>query len=236
MSVTPPQPDLAALPRAELDAMRAAGAEARRCMTALNRVGYNLVGEVLKGQGQFVKLTHYPKGDVYDGESHSQYYYHAHRDGEHGHFHCFLRAKGMPDGVAPVPDADSRDWPRGDQALAHLVAISMDRFGTPIGLFTTNQWVTAETWYAAPDMLRMLDRFSVEHAFPSWPTNLWLTAMFRLFRPQIAALITARDDAFATHAAQCTGDPYADRAFETISECAIDIDAQIAAIDAALES
>lgn len=234
MTVILPDPDLTALDHTQLQTMKAAGFEVRRCMTALDKVGYNLVGEVLKGQGQFVRLEHYPKGDVYDRDSHCQYYYHAHRDGEHGHFHCFLRAAGMPDGVAPVPEASSRDWPTGDKALAHLVAISMDRFGVPQGLFTTNQWVTGETWYPAADLLRMIDRFSVDHAFPSWPTNLWLTAMFRLFRPQITALITTRDTAFAAHANQSQADPFDDRNFETITECSIDIDRQMAAIDAAL--
>lgn len=234
MTVILPDPDLTALSRAQLLTMQAAGMEARRCMSALDKVSYNLVGEVLKGQGQFVRLEHYPKGDVYDRDSHSQYYYHAHRDAEHGHFHCFLRAAGMPDGVAPVPEARTHDWPKGDKALAHLVAISMDRFGKPLRMFTTNQWVTGETWYPASDMLRMIDRFSVDHAFPSWPTNLWLTAMFRLFQPQIVALIAARDTAFAEHAARSDGDPFEDRGFETISECAISIDAQMQAIEAAL--
>ena len=234
MTTLLPPPDLSALPRDQLRTMQVAGHEARRCMAALEKVGFNLVGEVLKGQGQFVRLTHYPKGDVYDRDSHSQYYYHAHRDGEHGHFHCFLRVSGMPDGVAPVPEAQTHDWPKGETALAHLVAISMDRYGRPLRMFTTNQWVTGETWYPAADMVRMVDRFSVDHAFPSWPTNLWLSAMFRLFQPQILALITARDTAFAEHAAHCEGDPFEDRGFETISECAINIDAQMQAIEAAL--
>ncbi|MCH7600783.1 MAG: hypothetical protein IH973_13595, partial [Myxococcales bacterium] len=36
-----------------------------------------------------VEWDHYPKGDIYDHGSHSQYFYHAHptelRGGEHGH-------------------------------------------------------------------------------------------------------------------------------------------------------
>lgn len=72
--------------------MQAAGQEVAECLRVLRKVNLNVVGEVLKGQGQFVKLTHYPQGDVFDRETHAQYYYHAHRDGEHGHFHLFLRA------------------------------------------------------------------------------------------------------------------------------------------------
>lgn len=230
-----PDPDLTALPRAELQAMQAAGAEVRECVRVLRKAKLNVVGEVLKGQGQFVKLTHYPKGDVYDRDTHSQYYYHAHRQGEHGHFHLFLRAKGMPAGCAPIPEAAMRDWPSGDKALSHLVAISMDKFGTPTGLFTTNRWVTADTWYPASDVIRMLPHFAIDHAAPSWPTNRWLTAMVVLFRPQIAALVQARDEALAARrAAHPDRDVFEDRDFEVLSETAIDVDAQIKAVDRAL--
>jgi len=227
--------DLSGLSRQELLAMQSAGHEVTECLRVLRKVNLNVVGEVLKGQGQFVRLTHYPQGDVYDRETHAQYYYHAHRDGEHGHFHLFLRAKGMPAGCAPVPDAAGRDWPAGDQALSHLVAISMDRFGAPTGLFTTNRWVTAETWYPAADVLRMLPHFAVDHAWPSWPTNRWLTAMVRLFRPQITALMQERDIALAVQRkARPDRDVFEDRAVEVLSETAISIDDQIRAVAQAL--
>lgn len=230
-----PAPDLSRLDRAALETMGAAAAEITECSRVLKKAGLNPVGEVLKGQGKFVKMGHYPKGDVFDRETQSQYYYHAHRDGEHGHFHCFLRAPGMPEGVAPVPEAEGRDWPSGDKALAHLVAVSMDRFGVPIRLFTTNQWVTGETWYPAADVIRMLPRFAIDHAHPSWPTNRWLSALLRLFRPQIEALIEARDAALAAHrAAHPDTDPFANRSLETLSETAIDVVAQQAAVQSAL--
>jgi len=229
------EPDLARLDRPALEAMAAAGAEVAECMRVLKKAGLNPVGEVLKGQGQFVKMGHYPKGDVFDRETQSQYYYHAHRDGEHGHFHCFLRAPGMPEGVAPVPEAEGRDWPAGEKALAHLVAVSMDRFGAPIRMFTTNQWVTGETWYPGPDVVRMLERFTIDHASPNWATNRWLTAMLRLFRPQIEALVEARDAALADHRAiDPEADPFTDRTLETLSEVAIDVEVQRDAVREAL--
>lgn len=227
--------DLTKISREELLAMQAAGREVADCMRVLRKVNLNIVGEVLKGQGQFVRLTHYPQGDVYDRETHAQYYYHAHRSGEHGHFHLFLRAKGMPSGCAPVPEAADRDWPAGDQALSHLVAISMDKFGAPTGLFTTNRWVTAETWYPGADVIRMLPHFAIDHAYPSWPTNRWLSAMVRLFQPQIAALVDARDSALAARRkAHPDRDVFEDREFEVLSETAIDIEAQRQAISQAL--
>lgn len=227
--------DMAQLTRKDLLAMQSAGQEVTECLRVLRKVNLNIVGEVLKGQGQFVRLTHYPQGDVYDRESHAQYYYHAHRNGEHGHFHLFLRAKGMPNGCAPIPEAAGRDWPAGDQALSHLIAISMDKFGAPTGLFTTNRWVTAETWYPGTDVIRMLPHFAIDHAWPSWPTNRWLTAMVRLFQPQIAELVTARDTALAARrAAHPDRDVFEDRDFEVLSEISIDIDAQMHAITQAL--
>jgi hypothetical protein len=221
-------PDLASLPRASLEAMRAAGEEVRECHRVLLKGGLNVSGEVLRGQGQFVKLQHYPKGDVYDRDSHSQYYYHAHRDAEHGHFHTFMRAKGMPAGVTPVPDEAGQNRPQSDEALAHIVAISMDKFGMPIRLFTTNRWVTGETMYPADDVIRMIEGFRIDHANPSWPTNRWITAMLRLFRPQIETLLHARDAILARRRTEITGDVYEDRALETISELPISVDAQLA--------
>ncbi|MDD7969641.1 DUF6969 family protein [Roseinatronobacter alkalisoli] len=128
------------------------------------------------------------------------------------------------------------DWPAGDQALSHLVALSMDRFGTPTGLFTTNRWVTAETWYPGADVIRMLPHFAIDHAYPSWPTNRWLTAMVRLFHPQIAQLIHARDAALAARRkAHPDRDVFEDREFEVLSETTMDVAAQMKAIAQALD-
>ena len=61
---------------------------------------------------------------------------------------------------------------RGDK-ISHLVAISMDKWGLPIGLFTTNRWVTAENWYEAADVVAMLDCFDIDlmPAPPGLPTD-----------------------------------------------------------------
>lgn len=217
--------------------MRRAGEEIRECYRVLEKGGLNVVGEILRGQGAFVEFEHYPADDVFDADSHAQYYYHAHRGaaGEHGHFHTFLRAPGMPAGVAPVPYAGAEPWPAGEAALSHLVAIAMDDYGYPIGLFTVNRWVTGDAWYAAADVIRMLDFFAIDHANPSWPANRWITAMLRLFRPQIEALILARDAAVAEWARVHPGeDVFEDRALEITSQIAISVEEQIAAVEAAL--
>ncbi len=220
-----------------LETMRAAGDEILECYRVLGKAGLNIVGELLKGQGTFYEYDHYPKGDIYDEEYGSQYYYHAHREdqGEHGHFHTFLRAGAIPDGVEPVPYDGDEPWPTGDEALSHLICISMDQRGFPIGLFATNRWVTAEAWYRCADVIDMVDRFRIDHANPSWPTNRWITAMMTLFRPQIAALLEHRDAVVEAWAGDHPGvDVYEDRALEVTGWLGISVDDQLAAVRGAL--
>jgi len=225
----------------ELRAMLAAGERVLECMRVLGNTSDNIVGELLRESDSFFEWTHYPEGDVYDPRSHAQYYYHAHpkdeRPGEHGHFHTFLRPKGMPAGIAPAPLPDFVPPEGANDALSHLVAISMDRRGNPLKLFATNRWVTGEVWYAAADVIRMLDRFAIDHVRPSWAVNIWITGMIALFRPQIVALITARDAAIAAWAEDHPDDNvHEDRALEVTDECGISIPDQIAAIRAALQA
>lgn len=211
------------------NAMSSARAEVLACHRALKKGGLNVVGEVLKGQGDFVEFDHYPSDDVFDHESHSQYYYHAHRGeseaGEHGHFHLFLRAAGMPVGCRPIDYPLATDvWPTGNEALSHLVAISMDEWGMPIGLFCTNRWVTAEAWYPAEQVIVMLDHFSIDHASPNWVVNRWMTAMVRLFRPEIEFLLRQRDQVLADWQNAHPGeDVFEDRQLDITGRLAISI-------------
>ena len=171
--------------------MLAAGQEVYECNRVLHKVSANVVSEVINTGETFYEWDHYPDGDVYDDETHSQYYYHAHRPegGEHGHFHIFQRRKGIPTEIQPVANDSDEEWPDDDDNICHLIAIAMDNKGFPITLFTTNRWVTGENWYKADDVISLLDSFDIDHAWPSWPTNRWITAMVKFFRPQIEQLI-----------------------------------------------
>lgn len=226
--------------RDRLEAMAAAGEEVLECHRVLAKTKDNVVGEVLRGQGTFYEWNHYPKGDVYDHETHSQYYYHAHPSGsrdikEHGHFHTFLRPKGMPDAVAPAPLADLKLPDGANDALSHLIAISMDSAGFPLRLFTTNRWVTGEIWYTAGDVAAMLDNFLIDHTRPSWPTNRWITGMLAMFYPQIVALLEERDAAVAKWQKKNAGDnAFEDRRLEVTSLLEVSLDKQMRAIERAL--
>lgn len=218
-------------------AMRAAGQEIAECYRVMAKGGLNVVGEVLRGQGEFIELNHFPDDDVFDRDTQSQYYYHAHRglDGEHGHFHTFVRQPGMPKGMTPVACQASEPWPSGPNALSHLIGISMDAYGFPIGLFTTNRWVTDEAWYTAADVMQLLTHFKIDHAAPSWPVNRWISAMFVLFRPQMCELLLKRDAVVANWAASHPGnDVFEDRQLDITSRLAISVEAQISRLDALL--
>ncbi|MCI0713614.1 MAG: hypothetical protein L0154_25885 [Chloroflexi bacterium] len=219
----------------ELTAMAAAGAEITQCYRVLSKSGDNVVGDVLRDGGVFYELNHYPAGDVYDWDSHSQYYYHSHRKGEHGHFHTYLRSKGMPTWIKPAPAPDFIPPEDDSGALSHIVAISMDSHGYPIGLFTTNRWVCGDTWYKAEGVSALIDLFKIDHARPSWPVNRWITAMLTLFKPQIIELLWERDETVATwQQKHPRRNVFEDRDLDITSECRISVEEQIRQINAAL--
>jgi len=169
-----------------------------QCYDLLAKTKSNVVWEILRQTEKFYEWNHYPSGDVFDKETHSQYYYHAHawEDGsrwdEHGHFHLFVRKEGIPDAYQPKLLLPMQEGVKTDD-LCHLCAISMDKFGKPLALFTTNRWVTGETWYPAAAVIELLPLFSITHAWPSWPTNIWITQMLRTYQNEISQLLWERD-------------------------------------------
>ncbi len=240
---SPIEIDFDRLSKDRLEAMFTAAQEVLECYRVLQKCNCNVVGEVLKFQGDFVEWDHYPAGDVYDRESHSQYYYHAHPPEkraniwgpEHGHFHTFLRPDGMPAGAEPANIPEYVEPRHADDKLTHFVAVSMNPAGFPIRLFTTNRWVTGEVWYTADTVISLLDCFEVDQALPSWPVNRWLTNMLRLFRPQVEALLHRRDAALADWQVKYPDkNAYEDRYLEVTSICDIAVDQQYLSIAQAL--
>ncbi len=237
-----PALDFCARSPAELEAMARAGADIAEVYRVLAKTGDNVVGEILPTDGTFYEWDHCPPGDIYDPETHAQFYYHAHSEddrfeGEHGHFHTFLRPKGMPAGIAPAPLADALEPAGPDDRYSHLIAIAMTREGLPFRLFTVNRWVTGETWHRADDVCAMLAHFDIDHAQPSWPVNLWISAMLRLFRPQVEALVRARDRHVAAYAARHPDrDIHEDRDLAVTSYLDISVIDQMRAVDEALQS
>jgi hypothetical protein len=254
--------EFARLSRAALDAMAAAGQALIAAQRAMAASGTTPLAEALQGATPIYEWRHYPAGDIYDTDTHAQYFYHAHPPGErkalagggeeHGHFHTFLRARGMPAGVSPLlmpefavannPAAPKAPLipsaPAGDESepWSHLVAIAMDATGAPLRFFTTNRWVTGETWYPAADTARMLDHFALGEAGPSPLLNRWIVALVALYKPLLADLLLQRDAAVMDWRRRRRAKIHVleDQRLEVTSTLAIDLEAQMAQIDAAL--
>ena len=225
------------LSQERLEKMAAAGAEVMECYRVLEKASANVVGEVIANQGTFYEWDHYPDGDVFDHDSHSQHYYHSHRpeEGEHGHFHLFMRREAIPDRMTPRPYGGTGEWPTGDDIICHLIAITMEPKGYPTHLFTTNRWVTGEIWYRSADVIELLDRFEIDHTYPSWAANRWITAMVALYQPQITQLLIERDVVIDAWAESHDGDVLEDRDLEVTSKISLDIKHQIKQINKALK-
>jgi hypothetical protein len=234
----------------EIRQMIAAAEIIRDCRRDLAARNTDLVGEVMGGSA-ICAWRHYPDGEVFDSASHAQYFFHAHApdnptSSERGHFHTFLRAEGMPSGVVPLllpelavadvaaPPPQAAPLKRGERdEVSHLIAIAVDLRGEPIRLFTTNRWVTGETWYRAEDVTRMLDRFSIAESEPSAVLNRWIGAMIQLFRPQIAALLQARDETVMAWRRRRRTPVFEDPRLEITSSLDIQLDTQLALVDRA---
>jgi hypothetical protein len=236
--------------RDEIERMAAAAAVIRDCRRELAARNANLRGELIAGSAPISEWRRYPEGEVYDPNSHSQYFFHAHPERgspaatEQGHFHTFLRAEGMPAGVTPLvlPELAVADVPtvlpqaaplkRGTRdEVSHLIAIAIDFRGKPVRLFTTNRWVTGETWYRADDVIRMLDRFAIAEPGPSRLLNRWVGAVVQLYRPQIAALLRARDRTVMSWRRRCRAHVFEDPRLEITSSYDIDLNAQLAFLE-----
>lgn len=168
---------------------------------------------------------HLPDGDARDARSGYRWYYHCHDarerglgpHQEHGHFHLFSENA-----------ASGRDAP----TLTHLIAIGLDARGQPLRAFTVNRWVTDEVWRDASQVLRLLTRFRVDREGPEGEISRWLSALTRLFAPQLKQIVIERDAAMYRRASGGRRPNLRDdRRLEVISECRLSLVHQIEAID-----
>jgi len=230
---------LSALHPDRLAAMYAAAAEATASLAALAKAGFNPVTAALDGACAIEEWQHFPPGDARDPGTNSQYYYHAHAaseriEGEHGHFHTFVRAKRILSTPQRQPAVGGCDAPVDEAAVTHLIGISTDASGRLIRLFTTNRWVTGEAWYDAATVIAMLDHFDMTVRQPRYALNRWITAVVAMFRPQIEDLLRARDVHLMRLAAEKPGrSALEDRALHITSQTQVDFLAQIGTIEAA---
>jgi len=197
----------------------AAGAALVAALRSIEDRGSNLVAELLGG-APFIAFEHHPPGDVFDQATGAQYYFHAHAPGEHrqggtgwdeiGHIHTFVRPEGRCD----------------DAPIHHLIAIALDRFGRPAGLFTTNRWVTGDDFIPASQAVGYASDYRLTDQTPA---SRCVDALFTLFATDIADLLIERDATIeAWRRTHRDDDALEDRALEITSSRLIDIVAVLA--------
>lgn len=210
--------DPAALPGPRRAALAAAAGDLGRAAAELRR-GAGSPLAALTGGAAPEPFRHYPGGDVYDGASHAQFYFHTHRVGEVGHVHLFLRPRGMPAGLAPLAPTGEPDAP------CHLIAVGLGADGWPDTLFTTNRWVTGEDWYAAAAVVAMLPRFRMDGSGAAGAVAAWLSALLAVVAPLVEDLVGERDAVVAAWARSHPGFALDDRDLEVPSSCPLDLGA-----------
>lgn len=150
------------------------------------------------------------------------YYYHAHptpgaHTAEHGHFHLFAQLGADGEGVA---------------RYTHLIAIGVDARGLPIRLFTTNRWVTDETWLPADRLIGLVEQIAHCRVRRSDPIDAWLRAQLGVFAPQVIGLLRYRDRRMRARR-QDGGRPglFEDRRMHVVSQCLVSVERQLTALD-----
>jgi hypothetical protein len=225
--------------------MQRAGKELVSCYAKLAQSKRNFLQEVI-GDEIFTQWEHYPAPEEIVRHDSRHYFYHAHstddrEDAEHGHFHVFVRLKNLRIKSQPwieqgisfsLPGEETRA-PQLPDPLVHLIGISVDHQGVPFRLFTTSQWVTNETWCPASEVIRLLHTYRNDRNAEQAIVPCWISAMLRLFQPQIAKLLVDRDVTVKRWARRQRGRTPAihDRRLEICSSMHIWPDRQIAALD-----
>lgn len=178
------------------------------------QAGSSLARAAMAGAARCIELVHYPRQDVIDRTHGTRFYYHAHgahrsRGNEHGHFHLFAQGSQPDD-------------------YTHLVGISLDAQGQPMRLFTTNRWVTGESWRQAIEVEQALARFTVQARGRMAPVARWLTAMVLLYFPQLVRLVRRRDAVMARRSARQGWETLCeDRQLNVVTECRISLSQRI---------
>jgi len=189
---------------------------------ALSNDGISILGELLRDQGDapIEVWEHYPADDFRDPNSGAMFYYHAHspeewkRD-EHGHFHLFVR-------------------PSSEGEFTHVMALSMNSYGVPNGIFTTNGWVTDEVMLPAEEVIQLVDeRWEIARARPSWLVVQWMNAVIKIVRPKLEELLKSRDQAIGwTNNHKFTTDIFNDLNTHILSEIPLDFLGMLKAVQA----
>jgi Domain of unknown function (DUF6969) len=201
----------------QLRLSHAAALAAQAIAGRLREQGRTVVGLAMNGKA-YEPWTMYPwDGGVLDTRTRSQWFYHSHPEApEHGHFHLFYHHRGQ---------------------LTHLVAVAMDNRGEPVGLFTTNRWVTDEIYLPAHKLRPLIAQFRIENDAFEREVSDYLRQLLLAFEPEIGALMAERDRVFTAYRTEHRGrSAFEDRDLEVVSTLPIHLDAHTERLAAALRA
>ncbi|MBS3944994.1 MAG: hypothetical protein KGZ42_05810 [Melioribacter sp.] len=166
----------------------------------LKKEGSNLVKKIMNGKKyEYDPYVHYPyDGGIKDENSGYQFFYHIHRENEYGHFHTFATDE------------------YGD--LVHLVLISMNEKGEPIGLASVNRWVTGDKFVKADVLRKLAEKFYIEPGlFKDERIVEFVNYIFRAFKNEINELFAERDEWINNYVNTKFNEPFEDRDYEILS-------------------
>lgn len=152
------------------------------CLLEMAEAETNPILQIIDPYTRIEENKKYPPGLLQFNESGWRAYYHCHPstrtgnhrfEGEHGHFHIFIRCEN-----------EIEVW-------SHLVALAMDNMGQPIGWFTVNQWVTGETWQDADILINQLK--VIPYNKQTTLTERWLLSLLVLNQDKITTILYERD-------------------------------------------
>ena len=152
------------------------------CLLEMAEIETNPVLEVIDLNKPLEENKKYPPDLLQFSQTGWRAYYHCHTasragnhrfQGEHGHFHIFVRTQ-----------TDPEKW-------SHLVALAMDNMGQPLGWFTVNHWVSGETWENASVLTGYLN--AIPYNKPESLVEQWLLSILALSREMVTSILYERD-------------------------------------------
>jgi hypothetical protein len=169
-------------------------------INTLRKEGSNLVRKIMNGRKyEYDPYVHYPyEGGIKDGKTGCQLFFHIHRENEYGHFHTF-----------GTDDAGE---------LVHLILISMNEAGEPIGLATVNRWVTGDKYVKVNVLKKLSDKFYVDPIlFKDKRIIEFINYIFKAYKDDIHELLDKRDEWIKNYVNNKFNEPFEDREFEILS-------------------
>ncbi|MFK5913668.1 MAG: hypothetical protein QM484_04765 [Woeseiaceae bacterium] len=154
------------------------------CILEMAEAETNPVLEILDFREPLVENKKYPPELLQFNQLGWRSYYHCHPasragnhrfEGEHGHFHIFVRTQNDPE-----------KW-------SHLVALSMNNMGQPLGWFTVNHWVTGETWVDVDMLCKYLKIIPYDNPGLNKIVERWLLSLLAISRDKVEIVLYERD-------------------------------------------